>query len=153
MDELSCLATTKQLDIISITESWFSSETPDNAYQLLDFVLFRRDRPDRIGGGVVCYIRPSFHPQAVFPMSCHSEHSKQFELLWISSRPRILPFSIIIIAVVYCSPWYDSNTKKLLADHIIACIDILNKRYICPAYFIMGDFNSLATDFFILGLD
>ena len=35
-----------------------------------------------------------------------------------------------------------------MIDHIIACIDSLNKRFSHPGYFITGDFNSLATDFF-----
>ena len=147
MDELACLVAVNQYDVISITESWLSPDTPDSVYQLPDFAMFRRDRPDRLGGGVICYARSILHPQPLFP---NTHQGEQFEMIWISIRPHVLPrpLSIIIIAVVYCPPWHDSNTKKLLIDHIIACIDILNKRYTCPGYLIMGDFNSLAIDFF-----
>ena len=35
-----------------------------------------------------------------------------------------------------------------MIDHIIACVDALNKKFNHPGIFITGDFNSLATDFF-----
>ena len=57
LDELYLLTTRFSPDIICISESWLSSDVPDGMCNLSDYILYRRDRVDRIGGGVMCYVR------------------------------------------------------------------------------------------------
>ena len=147
IDELYCLVNTERFDVICITETWLSPEVPDSVYQMPDFLIFRRDRLDRMGGGVMFYVRPCLNPRSIVPCVASAN---EFELLWILLRPARLPrpLSVIIVAVLYCPPWYDRQTKKQLTEHIISCIDALNRRYDHPGFLFTGDFNSLDTGFF-----
>ena len=124
----------EHFDLIAITETWLTNEVPDSVYHLPSFVIFRRDRPDRLGGGVLCFARSSLQPFAIDPLL---DRGQDFELLWIAMRPHRLPrpLSLIVVAVLYCPPWYDASTKKQLIDHIIACVDSLNKRFNHPGFF------------------
>ena len=45
--------------IIDITESWANKETSDAELGLTGYVMFRRDRIERRGGGVILYIKES----------------------------------------------------------------------------------------------
>lgn len=49
----------KDCDIFAITETWW-----DNTYNwsaaLESYTLFRREKPDRRGGGVVLYVKAGF---------------------------------------------------------------------------------------------
>ena len=80
--ELFCLVNREHLDLISITETWLTTDVPDSVYHLPNFVIFRKDRPDRLGGGVLCFARSSLQPYAIDPLL---DHSQDFELLWIAS--------------------------------------------------------------------
>ena len=84
VDELFCLVNREHLDLISITETWLSADVPDSVHHLPSFVIFRKDRPDRLGGGVLCYARASLQPYAINPLL---DRGQDFELLWIAMRP------------------------------------------------------------------
>ena len=45
--------------VICVTESWCVTHEPDSLYALQQYSLFRRDRPDRPGGGVLVYVHTS----------------------------------------------------------------------------------------------
>jgi hypothetical protein len=77
-------------------------------------------------------------------------NNSEFEVLFVSLRPRVLPrpLSIVIVAVIYCPPWYDASTNKELCDYILSSVDILTRRYSCPGFLIVGDFNSVDTNLF-----
>jgi len=70
-----------------------------------------------------------------------------FEVLWISLRPKILPrpISILFCAVVYCPPWYSSDLRKALCCYILNSFDFLTRKYPNAGSFITGDFNNLET--------
>ena len=64
VDELGMIAHVNSVDIIAVTETWLTSDIPDNAVDIPNFNLFRKDRNDAIkrnGGGVGAYISTS-HP-------------------------------------------------------------------------------------------
>ena len=44
-------------DTIGITESWAHKDMVDAELMLSDYVMFRKDRQERIGGGVIMYIK------------------------------------------------------------------------------------------------
>ena len=46
-------------DIIGITESWAHKDMVDAELMLSGYVMFRKDRQERMGGGVIMYIKDS----------------------------------------------------------------------------------------------
>ena len=44
-------------DIIGITESWAHKDTVDAELMLPGYAMFRKDRQERMGGGVIMYIK------------------------------------------------------------------------------------------------
>ena len=52
--------------IIGITESWANNDITDAEFGLADYVMFRKDRMGKRGGGVLLYINetiPSYEVQ------------------------------------------------------------------------------------------
>ena len=132
------------VDCFAVTETWLNDDIPNDPIALTNFNIERRDRPVGRGGGVLLYIRNVFRYNRLGAIE-----SDDFEVLWISIRPRILPrpFNIIIFCVIYSPPWYSADKKRELISYITNCIDMLNKRYTNALYFITGDFNTLDTSF------
>jgi hypothetical protein len=66
-----------------------------------------------------------------------------FEIVWIMARLHVLPrpLSVLIVAVVYCPPWYDAATNAALCEYILKSIDLLNRKYPNAGFLLTGDFN------------
>ena len=90
----------------------------------------------------MCYISNRFF---VCQLNLNTKNDQDFEILWILIRPCLLPrpLSVIIVAVLYCPPWYSVGKCRDLTNYIIKCIDELSKKYSNPCLLIAGDFNSL----------
>ena len=148
LDELYLLLSHSMVDIVCLTETWLTAEVPNCLCNLPRFILFRRDRVERLGGGVCCYVRTDINPRLLEPPVANL-HS--FEVLWVSLRPRVLPrpVSIVIVLVVYVPPWYDVASKRSLADYIVSCVDYFNSVYFNVFFLMTGDFNSLETSFLV----
>ena len=76
-----------------------------------------------------------------------------FEILWIMTRPRVLPrpTCVLIVPVVYCPPWYNACTNNALCEYILKSVDLLNRSYIHypnGVFLITVDFNQLNTGLF-----
>ena len=48
-----------ELHVIGITESWANKDIVDAELALTGYVMFRKDRRERRGGGVILYIKES----------------------------------------------------------------------------------------------
>jgi len=59
MDEVQALVEKHQLKIIGITETWASAEISDAEYHLPNFEMYRKDRKECRGGGVILYVHES----------------------------------------------------------------------------------------------
>lgn len=57
--ELQALVEEKDIKIVGITETWGTSDRGDAEYQLDNFVLYRKDKTQRRGGGVMLFIHES----------------------------------------------------------------------------------------------
>ena len=64
MDELRVLVDTQQPHIVSIVETWLSSEISDNEIFLQGYQVLRLDR-NRHGGGILMFIHESLVPKVV----------------------------------------------------------------------------------------
>lgn len=142
LDELFLLVSEYSFDIIAITESWLTEHVPDSLVTLRNYTLFRRDRTSGAGGGIMCYIRNDI--TAHF-LDLADANANDFEIIWLSLRPSYLPrpLSCIILAILYCPPWYSVPVCKELSKYIVSCVDKLSRKYPDPCFLITGDFNSL----------
>ena len=124
IDELYLLTKNCPIDIICITESWLDDGVPNCLCDLPEYRLFRKDRMTGPGGGVMCYVADSLFCDICKP-SVVSVYD--FEVLWVVLRPKLLPrpLSVVVLAVVYCPPWYTVDLKRGLSSYITACIDFL----------------------------
>ena len=106
------------------------------------YFLFRRDRTAGIGGGVMAYISNKI---CVRIPNLLTKNAFDFEILWLLLRPCLLPrpLSIVILAIVYCPPWYNVEKCQELSNYIVQCVDELSKAYSNPCILIVGDFNAL----------
>ena len=132
------------IDCLAVTETWLSCSVPDDVVSLDGFNVERKDRAEGKGGGVLIYVRSKFRYTRIRSIECDD-----FEVMWISMRPHILPrpVNIIIVCILYCPPWYSADKKRELISYLIHSIDVLNKRYTNVLYLLSGDFNALDTSF------
>ena len=58
-NELNIMVEDTDHNIIGITESWANTDITDAELGLTGYVMFRRDRIGRRGGGVILYVKES----------------------------------------------------------------------------------------------
>ena len=106
LEELDSLLTdlSPPLAFICVQETWCIPSEPDSLYNLDGYLTFRRDRPNRLGGGVLIYVRA----EAVADVTRQPNLETENEDLWLklsfgqghdliacydvsTARPRCLP--------------------------------------------------------------
>ena len=83
--------------VIGITESWANEDIVDAELALTGYVMFRNDRRERRGGGVILYIKESIQ---AYEITLKSE-PYSVEAIWCNIVTRN---STLTIGVVYRSP-------------------------------------------------
>ena len=78
--------------VIGITESWANEDIVDAELALTGYVMFRKDRRERRGGGVILYIKESIQVYEI---------TQKSEAIWCNIVTRN---STLTIGVVYRSP-------------------------------------------------
>ena len=141
LDELQAVVNVNQANIVSITETWLSSSTPDSAIKLTDFTCFRRDRPTHAGGVCIC-VHSSIHCRRL-----HDYELPSIESVWLRLRPRRLPrlVSIVLMAVVYQPTSCGTDDNRLLLQHLQSNIDSFLCQHPEGLVVITGDFNPSST--------
>ena len=83
-----------------------------------NYSLVRRDRVNKLGGGVCAYIKSSIPFKVLQDLQ-----DEYFESLWLYLRPYKLPqgFSCLIVSVIYHLSAGDNNA---LIDHITSKLDL-----------------------------
>ena len=148
LDELSILCHSVHPAIIAITETWLTSDISDNHIHISDsdinYVIYRRDRVERTGGGVLIYVRDDIQS---FKLSFLE--SDRHEIVFVALRPKILPrpFGILVICLLYCPPWYGTDLKTDLTNYVTDSVDKITAKYPGAAFILCGDLNSLHTNF------
>ena len=136
LDELDLVLQANNVGIAGISETWCTSDMPDEALAINGYNIVRRDREFRRGGGVMCYVRSDI-PFKTWP-ALQSEQ----ETIWITARPSKLPrqFSTLLIGTLYHPP--NANNRDMLS-HLTTSIDTILKDHPYAGILLMGDFNSL----------
>ena len=112
--------------IIGITESWANNDIPDAEMGLEGYVMFRKDRMGRRGGGVLLYIKENI---SAYEVQLQEEADCK-EALWCNL---VTGHTTITIGVVYRCP--DITTQN--NEKIHNAISEVSKG----DCIIMGDFN------------
>ena len=113
-------------DIISITESWAHKDIVDAELMLSGYVMFRKNRQERRGGGVIMHIKDSIQ-------ACEIQMEKEAECeeaIWYNIATKN---STLTIGLIYRSP----NIRQEDDEKLHNAIKEISKRE-CV---IMGDFN------------
>ena len=132
-------------DVIMVTETWLTIAIPDEALHFHGFIIFRKDRPTRRGGGVVIYIRESI-PYKIRVDLCNLD----YECLWITTiRPKWLPRKIskLALACVYLPPSMNIEAVESLYECCCYSNDILISGSPSTSIIIAGDFNPISNGF------
>ena len=145
LDELYVICSLLTPSIIAITESWLTTNITDDAISLNRYQVYRRDRVGQIGGGVMMYVRNDIASKHLT-----SYDSDMLEVLFVSLRPKLLPrpFTIVVVCVAYCPPWYSADNKNFFINHIVSSIDNIYRNNPHAAVIVCGDFNQLDTNSF-----
>ena len=65
--------------VIGVTESWSNKDIVDAELALAGYVILRKDRRDRMGGGVILYIREYIK---AYEITLKNEVRKQFGITY-----------------------------------------------------------------------
>ena len=113
-------------DIIGITESWAHKDMVDAELMLPGFVMFRKDRQERMGGGVIMYIKDSIQ---AYELQMEKEAECE-EAIWCNIATKT---STLTMGLIYRSP----NIRQEDDEKLHNAIKEISKRE-CV---ITGDFN------------
>ena len=109
-----CVCDQSGADVVCITETWCRDAIPDAPVNLVPYTILRNDRQNRVGGGVIAYVRNTLTLKHWSDLE-----DEDFETLWFTIRPRRLPrqFTCITFGIVYHPP---SDDDQALAKHIMS---------------------------------
>ena len=142
-DDLAMVLDYNHVDIAVISETWFKSDT-ESLGTLAGFNSFTKNRSVKDCGGVGILIKNDIPAS---PIGLEVPHD--LEVLWVSARPRWLPrqISVLVICAVYLPTKAGTRTVQQLTDHLTTSLMLLTKKFACPLFMIMGDFNPESTPF------
>ena len=126
------------MNIISlafITETWLNENIDDSAVNIENYSTLRRDRKNKVGGGVCTFIKSHIPYKVLTEL-----HDDDFETLWIHVRPHKLfrGFSCLVVCVAYNPP---TSGKNEFLNHLSTKLDIALTKYPNAGVFLVGDFN------------
>ena len=139
IDEIRPYVININAEIAVFTETWLKSSILDSVIDIPGYRIIRKDRTERIHGGVCIYIKNQMKC-CILP----ELETSQFEVLWIKLQPRRLPrgLSSIVLGAIYHPPGSDNQAMiKYLTD----CLTRVEAMYRNCGIIIMGDLNRLKT--------
>ena len=141
MNELKSVCDQSGADVVCITETWCRDAIPDAPVNLVPYTILRNDRQNRVGGGVIAYVRNTLTLKHWSDLE-----DEDFETLWFTIRPRRLPrqFTCIMFGIVYHPP---SDDDQALAKHITKSLDTILRQHPSSGIVLAGDFNSFKERF------
>ena len=114
------------LHIIGITESWTNTDITDAELGLTGYVMFRRDRIGRRGGGVILYVKESIQADEI-KLESEADYNEAVWCKIVSGNSKLT------IGLVYRSPNLNEEDNTTIQNAI--------KEVSKGECIIMGDFN------------
>ena len=122
------LTSNHNLDIIFGTETWLKEQTTNSELNLPDYEIYRRDRPDRTGGGVFICVKKSLSSSKI-------QQGKLSESVFVKiDSPGNAP---IILCCAYRAPNNNYTECETLCTEIL---EVKNK-FTNSIFWLAGDFN------------
>ena len=131
--DLAALTNLEEFDIIGVTESWINRENRDflAEYNMKGYSLFSCERSQRVGGGVLLYVKSHLHPQEISKPRITNIDIKYVQIRSGSEK--------LILGLVYRPPAQNSNIDNELYEQISDICNVNNAV-------IFGDFNLPVTE-------
>lgn len=133
LDEWKLNINTHQPTVALITESWLNCKIPDSLISIPGYNLFRSDRENHLGGGVLILVKREIsghHVRVTIPTSLHT--TEPIDSLWLNVHVGNIGF---LVACVY-RPGY---SPREVSQQLIATLDgVFSKDHLV---FVFGDFN------------
>ena len=127
--------------VICVTESWCVTHEPDSLYALQQYSLFRRDRPDRPGGGVLVYV----HTSQVSEATRMRELETANEDIWLKVTVYNSPTPLLLCAT-YRPPTSSATACTAFCSHIEHSIRVA--KSLKGHILIAGDMNAKCSDWY-----
>ena len=126
MPDLKALLYNEKPDLLAITETWLTDSVLDAEILIPGYNIFRKDRQDKRGGGVLFLIQNALEVEYLDNFS-----SKEVESIWCLLK---LNHFSIHLGLFYRPPNYNNEQNKILFDEIRRHLNFKN-------LIILGDFN------------
>jgi hypothetical protein len=134
LDELRVRILERKPHIVAITETWLTPAIIDSEIHIPGYQIFRRDREERNGGGILVY---TVEKISAMKVASAPNIAGQLELLVLKLIVKSSPN--LTVALVYRPP----NQESLQDDLLIAEL----RRYCTqPEFIAIGDFNAPSVD-------
>ena len=144
IDELICISSEVEHQIICVTETWLDETVPNEYVSLPKYDIIRADRSGRRGGGVAIYVHETLPYRTRYDLS-----SEDVECVWIVCQPKQLPRSIsrLVVACIYLPPNLSHDKIEQAYDYLLHGYDKLITESPDSAFVITGDFNPKGNGF------
>ena len=117
--------------IIGITESWCDQEINEGEIYIAGYTVYRQDRMDARGGGVLLYISDTFKSTACVSLNSHQFEDSIWCTITLDKKMKLL------VGVCYRSTASSEYNNRSLLDLISKSVETQNITHTL----IMGDFN------------
>ena len=131
MKEFEDLATEKELQIISVTETWGKEWITDGIFALKGYTMYRDDREDKGGGGTILYISDRIEHRVCRPLNTKDVESSAW--CWITEKSG----KKTLVGSLYRSPTSTLENNRKMLEEIKRAYEIAGNNRIL----ILGDFN------------
>ena len=134
LQHLSADLNSHSIDVAIVSETHFKAKHADSVVSIPGYLLQRRDRVRRKGGGVALYVR-SEHSLTAWTSSTED---RTFELLWARVNGTFF-------GALYHPPRPLYSPTALL-DHIETCVEEITRDFPTATIVLGGDFNQLTDE-------
>ena len=131
LDQLRCLLHDKPIDILSVNETFLTSDITDDDLCISGYCIYRKDRGSRHCGGVALYINDNFN---CIPLNSNDiPNADRVECLWLQiTRNKRKP---VVVGTMYRPP----NSNQQYSEDILDILEYVTNVH--DSVIVMCDLN------------
>ncbi len=126
-NQLEHLLSHSNLDFLGLSETWLNKHSPEAAFDISGYNVFRRDRNKGKGGGLLVYVKNTITCNLI-------EWSQEIDMEYIGLNMSLSPQMSFIVICLYRPP----STNNIFYEHLH---NILKQCDGKKELILMGDFN------------